>query len=250
MAARDRARAAATERTETRLAQQERQTGDSAITGSVAISDAEGTLLITRSGGRVRIPRKVDGPENVTPAVDGVYQVQVTGPTANLSINTQQRQQPQTAQAPGQQTLYKTRAPIDGQDYGQPGWEWVNIAGITGAADSAPTWIWAQPIARWVSINQITEEINGQIQAPSQGQVINIITSATYSSTISKLALAVIGGASASTTTDAEDNVTAGSTTITLGSAIGQTVAIDGTLTLTVTATDGSPISFTVGFNR
>ncbi|MEM9809389.1 MAG: hypothetical protein AAF959_29420, partial [Cyanobacteria bacterium P01_D01_bin.56] len=61
---------------------------------------------------------------------------------------------------------------------------------------------------------------------------------------------ATVGGSTVTTTTAGDSNVTIGSTTITLSATIGSVIGTGENLNLTSTATDGSAISFTVGYLR
>lgn len=97
----------------------------------------------------------------------------------------------------------------------------------------------------------MADESNGQNDAPVQGQVICIISSATYKSVLTKLLVKEVGGAGvASTVTKGTNLVVMGGTTISLSSSIGDAIDVNESLELTVNNTDNTRFAWTISYMR
>ena len=223
----------------------ERATGNQVVQFQPTANTRDGVVGATSNGGKLTV---FNGAQNFTPETQGQsYQLQLSSSRATLVANS--RPQETTGQANNIQPIIATRPPT-AEDAGQRGQLWLEIGPPILSQQQVAAWIYVAELGAYARLGGGgAEEINGYIDPPIQGTAYPIISSATYPSAIASLSITV-DGATVTTANAADTNVTVGNTTVEINKAIGATLAAGESLTLTPTATDGEPISFTIGFLR
>lgn len=212
------------------------------VEGVATGTDANGKPIIqTNNGGELT----VDSSDFL--GAGETTQVSVSGGSAQINRGGVAGAIPQ-AVASGVRFLFRLAAPVIGSDFERVGALWLHEVSseLVNGYVKGVLYLWSSNNG-WVQVGGPQSETNGYIEAPAEGNTYPIISSATYSSTITSLSITV-GGASVSTTVLNDTNLTVGNTTVTLSGGIGSVVGVGGTLTLTTTASDETAIAFTVGY--
>ncbi len=233
----------------------ERQPASQSVQGTVIGATAEGAIVRTSNGGVLTVENNAQG---FTPSQGVSYQLKLSAGKAALVANS--RQQTQTPEQVAQGSIrYFTRAPVNGQDYGNPGdiWGYLN-GGTVGNFDQATFYVWSELTARFVPING-ADEVGGEIQSLTSGGIYTIRGAPTYPTKILSLSCSV-RSALTSTTIDDSDTLTTtgnnslsldgGNTVVQLSQNIGDTITSSNRFTITATAADSKVLEFTVGLLR